>query len=438
MTHPPHSLPTVDVVTMGCSKNLVDSERLLGGFRRAGIEARHNPTRIKADYAVVNTCGFIGDAKEESIEMILQLIGQKQKGNVGKVMVMGCLSERYVDELKAELPEVDAWYGKYDWHGIVSEITGKPRRDDERPWNRVITTAPHSAYLKISEGCNRRCAFCAIPLITGPHRSRQMQEIVDEANVLARNGVKELNVIAQDLSSYGLDLNHCQQLPALIDTLADVPGIEWIRLHYAYPAQFPMEVLDVMRNRHNVCTYLDIALQHISDPVLHNMRRHINRQQTLDLIAEMRSAVPGLHLRTTLMTGFPGEGDKEFMELMDFVNDVRFERMGAFAYCEEENTWAAKKYADSIPEEEKQRRLDVLMAAQEEISAHIQRGKVGETLKVLVDTVENDHYVGRTQWDSPEVDPEVIIEKTVTLKPGEFCNVRITDSSAFELYGCVE
>lgn len=426
---------SVDVVTMGCSKNLIDSERLMAQLQGAGLKPRHNPTDVKADVAVVNTCGFIGDAKEESIEMILSLVEAKEQGRVGKVMVMGCLSERYMKELMAEIPEVDGWFGKYNWNGVVGSITGIEEPTIVKPWERVITTPRHSAYIKISEGCNRRCAFCAIPLITGPHRSRPAAEILDEVKALADVGTKEFNIIAQDLSSYGLDLTHRPELPRLIDDMASVPGVEWIRLHYAYPAQFPMETLDVMASRPNVCNYLDIALQHISDQVLERMRRHITAAETVDLIERMREKVPGLHLRTTLMVGFPGETDEDFNRLLEFVKQVKFERMGAFAYSEEENTWAAKKYPDDVLPEVKQERLDTLMAAQEEISAELQAAKVGSTLKVLVDNEEEDNYVGRTQWDSPEVDPEVLIAKDKQLKIGEFYDVKIIGSSPFELYG---
>lgn len=427
----------VDVITMGCSKNLIDSERLMGQLSGSGIKVRHNPSKVKADIGIVNTCGFIGDAKEESIEMILSMVNAKKRGDLGRLFVMGCLSERYLEELKKEIPEVDEWYGKYDWHGIVSRLSGKEKKDNAKPWDRVITTLPHTAYLKISEGCNRKCAFCAIPLITGPHRSRLPEEILEEVRELTSKGVREFNVIAQDSSSYGLDLTHRQELPALINNMADIPGVDWIRIHYAYPAQFPMELLQVMATRDNVCKYIDIALQHISDPVLDNMRRHINREQTLELIDTIRKQVPDIHLRTTLMVGFPGEGEKEFKELIDFVENVKFERMGAFAYSEEENTWAAKKYKDDIPAEEKQRRLDILMRIQENISEELQAKKVGTRLKTLIDSKDGNQYIGRTQWDSPEVDPEVVITSEKELQPGQFYDAEITGSSAFELYGKV-
>lgn len=428
----------VDVVTLGCSKNLIDSERLLGRLAKAGIKARHNPDKIGSETVVVNTCGFIGDAKEESIEMILDLVGAKERGEIGRIAVMGCLSERYRKELKEEIPEVDAWFGKFDWTGVIDWLNPSATAVQVKPWERVITTLPHNAYLKISEGCNRRCAFCAIPLITGPYHSRPIEEIEEEVRSLVAGGVREFNVIAQDLSSYGLDLYHSQRLPELIDRLADINGVDWLRLHYAYPSQFPMEIMDVMARRENVCSYMDIALQHISDNILEGMRRHITSAQTRDLLAEMRDRVPDLHIRTTLMVGFPGESEKEFLELMDFVREQKFERMGAFAYCEEEDTYAARTLTDSIPQEEKQRRLDTLMSLQEEISQEIQNRKIGSTLKVIIDREEEDQYVGRTQWDSPEVDPEVLVKKgDKTLKPGTFYNVVIDDAMPFELIGHV-
>lgn len=426
----------VDVVTLGCSKNLIDSERLLGRLAKAGIKAYHNPSKIGSETVVVNTCGFIGDAKEESIEMILDLVGAKERGEIGRIAVMGCLSERYRKELEEEIPEVDGWFGKFDWTGVVNWLNPSASAAVVKPWERVVTTLPHNAYLKISEGCNRRCAFCAIPLITGPHHSRPIEEIEEETRSLTARGVRELNIIAQDLSSYGLDLYHSQKLPELVERIADIDGVDWIRLHYAYPSQFPMDIMDVMARRENVCNYMDIALQHISDKVLDGMRRHIDSVQTRELLAEMRERVPGLHLRTTLMVGFPGEGEKEFMELMDFAREQKFERMGAFAYCEEEDTYAARNLKDSVPQEEKQKRLDALMALQEEISQEIQSKKTGSTLKVIVDREEEDQYVGRTEWDSPEVDPEVLIRKDGRkLKPGEFYNVAIDEALPFELIG---
>lgn len=425
----------VNIVSLGCFKNLVDTERLLAMLRKEGIEARitENPAE-KADAVIINTCGFIGDAKEESINTILLAAQAKAEGDVQKLIVMGCLSERYAAELPSQLPEVDCWHGKFDWPAIVAEVGGK-EADPEWP-GRVITSAGHHAYVKISEGCNRFCAFCAIPLITGRMRSRRPDDIEREVRSLAARGVKEFNIIAQDLTGYGLDLpGKRHELPALVSRLAEIEGVEWLRLHYAYPADFPMELLDVMAGNNNVCNYLDIALQHISDPVLANMRRHIDGARTRELIAAMRDKVPGLHLRTTLMVGFPGEGDREFDELMDFVRETRFERMGAFAYCEEENTYAAKNYRDATPEEVKQARLDALMELQESISLDIQQQKVGSTLRVIVDREDQEFYVGRTEWDSPEVDPEVLIRKTARLEPGKFVSVKIDEALAFDLIG---
>lgn len=421
---------TVNIVSLGCFKNLVDTERLLAMLASKGIKAKvtDNPA-TKADAVVINTCGFIGDAKEESINTIL-LAGQaKERGKVGRIMVFGCLSERYAKELPEQLPEVDSWHGKFDWPTIVEELTGTKAENA----GRVITTKPCNAYIKISEGCNRFCAFCAIPIITGRMHSRTPQDIENEIKGLVKQGIREFNIIAQDLTGYGLDLENRHMLPELVDRLAQIPGVEWLRLHYAYPADFPMELMDVMARHPNVCNYLDIALQHIADPVLTNMRRHIDARRTRELIAEMRRRVPGLHLRTTLMVGFPGEGEAEFQELMDFVRQMRFERMGAFAYCEEDDTYAAKTFKDEIPEEVKQQRLDALMTLQEEISAEIQAEKIGNTLRVMVDREEDEFYIGRTEWDSPEVDPEVLIRKTRRLTLGQFADVTITDASAFDL-----
>ena len=423
----------VNIISLGCFKNLVDTERLMAMLTKEGIEVRisEDPTE-KADAVVINTCGFIGDAKEESINTILATAEAKKRRRVGKIMVFGCLSERYAKELPAELPEVDAWCGKFNWPDIVTLLTGK--QADAACADRIITTPPHQAYLKIAEGCDRFCAFCAIPLITGRMRSRTPEELENEVRRLVDRGVKEFNVVAQDLTSYGRDLPGKEyQLPKLIDRLAGIPGVEWLRLHYAYPADFPMEVMDVMASHSNVCNYLDIALQHISDPVLKNMRRHIDGSRTRELIAEIRRRVPGLHLRTTLMVGFPGEGDREFEELMAFAREARFERMGAFAYCEEDDTFAAKNFTDATPEEVKQARLDALMALQEEISAEIQAEKVGRNLRVMVDREEPEFYIGRTEWDSPEVDPEVLITKDKPLTIGNFADVNITSATAFDL-----
>ncbi len=421
----------VDVITLGCSKNLVDSERLLSMFARNGFDACHEPEHSRGDITVINTCGFIGDAKEESIDMILRYIDAKNKGKIKSLYVMGCLSQRYLDELKAEMPEVDGWYGKFDWHELVTMLSRQNPATSE--YDRVITTPRHYAYIKIAEGCNRFCSFCAIPLITGRFKSRPIEEILKEVADLTSRGVKEFNIIAQDLSSYGTDLYGGHRLAELIDRIAGIPGVKWIRLHYAYPADFPMDILDVMAKHDNVCKYLDIALQHISDNVLTNMRRHINGEQTRELLAEIRRRVPGIHIRTTLMTGFPGEGDKEFEELKEFVREQRFERMGAFAYCEEEDTYGAKHFSDDIPDEVKQQRLSEIMDMQAEIAARLNEAKIGTTVRVIVDREEDDYYVGRTEWDSPEVDQEVLIKKSRKLEKGEFYDVRIVDSQFFDL-----
>lgn len=421
----------VDVITLGCSKNLVDSERLMSMFDRAGFEARHEPENSGGDIVVVNTCGFIGDAKEESVNTILEQVEAKKEGRIKSLYVMGCLSQRYHNELVAEIPEVDGWYGKFNWPELVNTLTNKFPATSS--YDRVITTPSHFAYVKIAEGCNRFCSFCAIPLITGRFKSRPIEEILNEVSALVKRGVHEFNIIAQDLSSYGLDLYNEMRLPQLIDCMASIEGVEWIRLHYAYPAQFPMEILDVMARHDNVCKYLDIALQHISDKVLKNMRRHITGDETKALLDEIRRKVPGIHIRTTLMVGFPGEGEEEFSQLKEFVRQQRFERMGAFAYCEEEDTFGAKNFEDSIPEEVKQSRLNELMAIQEEIALESNQSKIGKRLRVIIDKEENDYYVGRTQWDSPEVDPEVLVKKTKKLEKGHFYDVDIIDALPYEL-----
>ena len=423
----------IDIVSLGCSKNLVDSEHLMRQFQAAGYRVAHNADRIDGETVVVNTCGFIADAQKESIDTILRLGEAKRQGKIRNLVVMGCLAERFRADLMEALPEVDRFYGKFDWKGMLSDL-GHAYRDDLSN-ERCLTTPPHYCYMKISEGCNRFCAFCAIPLITGRHTSVPMPLLLDETKRLAGSGVKEFNIIAQDLSSYGMDLEGRMMLPELIDRMADIDGVEWIRLHYAYPTQFPYDILPVMASRKNVCSYLDIALQHISDKVLTNMRRHISRQETLDLLERLRREVPGIHIRTTLMVGFPGEGEKEFEELMEFVREARFERMGAFAYSEENGTWAASNLTDDIPQEVKQKRLQQLMALQEDISHDIQEQKVGQTLRVIVDREEDDYYIGRTEWDSPEVDPEVLITKDKPLAIGEFAQVRINEALPFELIG---
>ena len=426
------------VISLGCSKNLVDSERLMRMMADVGYEVADGADEAFLEgkgrrHVVINTCGFIGDAKEESVNEILSWCEARRNGDIDGLYVMGCLSQRYASELPAEIPEVDRWYGKTDWVNLARDLAAKA--PGSAPWDRVITTPRHHAYLKIAEGCNRRCALCAIPLITGPYRSRPLEEVIEEVRSLVGRGVKEFNVIAQDLTYYGRDIYGTPSIARLVDAIADVEGVEWIRLHYAYPNDFPMDLLDVMARRENVCKYLDIALQHAADSVLSNMNRHITAAETCELLDEMRRRVPGLHIRTTLMVGFPGEGEKEFEELLGFVRSQRFERMGAFAYCEEDDTPAARKYTDSITDQEKQRRLGILMAEQEKISSAIQESKTGKVMKVIIDREEEDYYVGRTEFDSPEVDPEVLVSKTRTLCSGEFYNVRITEAYPFELVG---
>ena len=425
----------VDIVTLGCSKNLVDSEQLMRQFAANGYKVEHDPHKINGEIGVVNTCGFIGDAQEESINMILELGEQKRQGRIGKLFVMGCLSERFLGELERELPEVDRFYGKFNWKELISDL-GKAYHQDLAN-DRVLTTPRHYAYLKIGEGCDRTCSYCSIPIITGHYQSRPMEEIEREVRLLVDKGVKELQVIAQDLTFYGWDLYRRFALPELVERISDIPGVEWIRLHYAYPTRFPFDLLRVMRERENVCKYLDIALQHISDHMLEKMRRHITKEETYALIQRMREEVPGIHLRTTLMVGHPGETDEDFAELLDFVKRARFERMGAFAYSHEVGTYAYKHYEDDVLEEVKQERLDALMRAQEKISAEINAAKVGQELKVIVDREEEDFYVGRTQFDSPEVDPEMLISKERPLELGQFYQVRVTDAQAFVLYGSV-
>ena len=421
----------IDVISLGCSKNLVDSERLLKQLELSGFQAFHNSDNVDGDIVIINTCGFIGDAKEESINTILTYAEAKNEGRIKELYVMGCLSERYRDDLLAEIPEIDRIYGKFDWVNIVSDII--KRNPAIMPYDRVITTPSHYTYLKIAEGCNRFCAFCAIPLITGRYKSRPIEEILEEVRMLVGKGVKEFNVIAQDLSSYGLDIYKRLALPELIDRMAEIDGVKWIRLHYAYPSEFPYEILDVMARHSNVCNYLDIALQHINNDVLKNMRRHITKEETLALIRTIREKVPGIHIRTTLMVGFPGETDEAFNELKEFVREAKFERMGAFAYCEEDDTYAAKNFSDSIPQEVKESRLEEIMTIQEDVALESNQSKIGNTMTVVIDREEPDYFVGRTEFDSPEVDPEVLIDKDDRLTVGNFYDVEITDALPFEL-----
>ena len=420
----------VDIISLGCSKNLVDSERLLHRFAEAGYDVYHDAEKVSGEIVVVNTCGFIGDAKEESIEMILKLAEAKKRRRIGRLYVMGCLSERYRKELTDEIPEVDRFYGKFDWETLLADLGHAEVQCNTR---RILTTPSHYAYVKIAEGCNRFCSYCAIPLITGRFHSYPMEQILDEVRQLVAQGVKEFQLIAQDLSNYGEDLYGENRLAQLVDEMAQIEGVEWIRLHYAYPAGFPYDLLPVMARHDNVCKYLDIALQHISDNMLDKMLRHVTKQETYDLLARIRREVPGIHLRTTLMVGHPGETEEDFEELLQFVRDARFERMGAFAYCEEEGTYSARHYADDIPDEVKQRRLDAVMALQEEIAAEINLAKQGSVQRVVIDREEPDYYVGRTQYDSPEVDNEVLVEKSRELALGEFCDVEIVESMPFDL-----
>ena len=421
----------IDVISLGCSKNLVDSERLLKQLELSGFQAFHNSDNVDGDIVIINTCGFIGDAKEESINTILTYAEAKNEGRIKELYVMGCLSERYRDDLLAEIPEIDRIYGKFDWVNIVSDII--KRNPATMPYDRVITTPSHYTYLKIAEGCNRFCTFCAIPLITGRYKSRPIEEILEEVRMLVGKGVKEFNVIAQDLSSYGLDIYKRLALPELIDRMAEIDGVKWIRLHYAYPSEFPYEILDVMARHSNVCNYLDIALQHINNDVLKNMRRHITKEETLALIRTIREKVPGIHIRTTLMVGFPGETEEAFNELKEFVREAKFERMGAFAYCEEDDTYAAKNFSDSIPQEVKESRLEEIMTIQEDVALESNQSKIGKTMTVVIDREEPDYFVGRTEFDSPEVDPEVLIDKDDRLTVGNFYDVEIIDALPFEL-----
>ena len=425
----------VNIVTLGCSKNLVDSEHLLKQFEANGFEVIHDSNK-PSDVVIINTCGFILDAKEESISMIMDYVDAKERGLVKKVYVMGCLSARYKDDLISEIPEVDRFFGKFDFDAIINELGVQKRKD--LLFDRHLTTPSHFAYLKIAEGCNRTCAFCAIPQFTGNYKSVSIEDLVAEAEKLASQGVKELLLIAQELTSYGLDIYKEKKLPELIDRLSAIEGIEWIRLHYAYPSQFPVELLQVMCNNPKVCKYLDIPFQHVSDHVLSDMRRNVSGQQTRELINLIRSEVPGIALRTTLLVGFPGETEDDFHQLIEFVKEMKFDRLGVFPYSHEDDTYAAKKYSDDIPQEIKQARADKLMAVQQTISEEIAASKVGRTLKVLIDRKEGEYYVGRTEFDSPEVDGEVLISTSKRLKKGTFYNVRITSSDMFDLFGEVE
>lgn len=424
---------TIDFISLGCSKNLVDSETLMGLMEANGYQCTHDSDNPQGEIVVVNTCGFINDAKEESINTILEFAQAKTEGKIEKLFVMGCLSERYLAELEEEIPEVDGWYGKFNYKQLLKDLNGEDFNVCEG--KRHITTPKHYAYIKISEGCDRHCAYCAIPLITGRHQSRPMEDILNEVRYLVSQGTKEFNVIAQELTYYGVDIDGRQHIAELIEKMADIDGVEWIRLHYAYPTHFPWDLLRVMREKKNVCKYLDIALQHISDNMLTRMRRNVTRQETYELVEQLRKEVPGIHIRTTLMVGFPGETEDDFNELIEFTKWARFERMGAFSYSEEEGTYSEKNYEDDVPEDVKQRRLDKLMRVQQNISAELEADKIGTIQRVIIDRREGDYYIGRTEYCSPEVDPEVLIpsdEKPLTV--GEFYDVRITDSEEFDLY----
>lgn len=425
----------IDIITMGCSKNLVDSESLMRMLCRKGYDVVHDSEHPTGEYVVINTCGFIGDAKEESINAILELTEAKNNGQIGRIIVMGCLSERYLAELEEAIPEVDEYYGKFNFKEYAESLPNVSAQSYSNKKDRLTLTPKHYAYIKISEGCDRRCAYCAIPLITGRHKSRKLEDIVSEVELLVAAGVKEFNIIAQELTYYGIDLYGERRIAQLIDSIAQVKGVKWIRLHYAYPNQFPMELLEVMRKHANVCKYIDIALQHISNNMLQRMNRHTTKEETTKVVTALRQAVPGIHIRTTFMVGYPGETEEDFNELVEFVKWARFERMGAFAYSEEEGTYSAKHYKDDIDNDTKQNRLSKLMRVQQNISAEIEAEKVGSIMQIVIDRKEGEYYIGRTEFSSPEVDPEVLIPVAErTLRKGCFYNVRITSAEEFDLY----
>lgn len=425
---------TIDFITLGCSKNLVDSEKLMGLCEAYGYHVTHDSEHPCGEIVVINTCGFIEDAKQESIDTILEFAQAKTEGRIKRLYVMGCLSERYLADLEQEIPEVDGWYGKFNYRELLNTIGTIDNIGTIDTTARHLTTPRHYAYIKISEGCDRHCAYCAIPIITGRHQSRPMDEILEEVKSLVAQGTKEFQVIAQELTYYGVDIDGKQHIAELIEKMAEIEGVKWIRLHYAYPAHFPWDLLRVMRDHANVCNYLDIALQHISDPMLSRMQRHVTKEETYELVRRMREEVPGIHLRTTLMVGFPGETEEDFQELMDFTRWARFERMGAFAYSEEDGTYSAKHYKDDVPADTKQTRLDRLMRLQQRISAEIESSKIGTVLPVIIDRTEGDWYVGRSEFCSPEVDPEVLIPISEQLTIGEFYDVKVTDAEEFDLY----
>lgn len=424
----------INVITLGCSKNTVDSEHLMARLAAAGYEVLFDSDRTDAKIVVINTCGFIGDAKQESIDMILRAAAAKQAGKIERLFVVGCLSERYADELRAEIPEVDEYFGARTWDGIVRALGAS--EDPALATERRLTTPKHYAYLKISEGCNWKCGYCAIPLIRGGHVSVPMEELEEEARKLAAQGVRELMVIAQDTTYYGIDLYGRRMLAELLRRLCRIDGIEWIRLHYAYPAGFPDEVIDVMASEAKICKYLDIPFQHISDAQLASMHRRHTKAEAMELIGRLREAIPDLALRTTLLVGYPGETDADFEELLAFVREVRFERLGVFPYSEEEGTWSAENLRDDVPEEVKQRRAERIMALQNEISLDNNRRRVGRTERVIIDSRQGDWYVGRTQYDSPEVDQEILIPASERrLLRGHFYDVTVTSAADYDLYG---
>lgn len=423
----------VNIISLGCSKNLVDTELLLKQLVKAGYEVAVDAEKEEADIVIINTCGFIGDAKEESVNTILKQVSRKTDGEVDRILVMGCLSQRYKSELEVEIPEVDAYFGKFDWKGILNYLGNS--YDETIRNQRLLTTPSHYAYLKIAEGCNRTCSYCAIPIMTGKYQSREMEEILEECRNLVKNGVKELLVMAQDLTYYGTDLYGENKLAELISRMADIEGVVWIKLHYAYPAGFPVEILKVMRERENVCNYLDIALQHCSDSMLQTMRRGVTKEQTISLVNKIRKEVPGIFLRTTLMAGHPGETEKDFEELCAFVREMKFERLGVFAYSHEEDTYCDKYYKDDVPLKVKKRRTEKIMEIQREISREVNDSMIGKTMRVLIDRKEEDYYIGRTEYDSPEVDPEVLIHSDKLLKIGEFYDVKITGAYDYDLTG---
>ena len=426
----------VNIITLGCSKNLVDSESLMRQLASDGYKVVHDSNE-QSEIVVVNTCGFINDAKQESIETILQFEDLRNNRKIEKLIVFGCLSERYKEELEKEIPVVDQYFGVYNLKELVESIGGHYK--EELVGERHLTTPKHYAYLKISEGCDRTCSFCAIPLIKGKHKSRAIGELFKEAEFLVKQGVKEIILIAQDLSYYGLDLYKEPKLGELIDKLSDIKGLKWLRLHYTFPAKFPKDVIEIMKSKPNICKYLDIPVQHVSDKLLKNMRRGITKKQTYELIEYFRKEIPEMALRTTLLVGHPGETDEDFNELVEFVKFAQFERLGVFTYSEEENTYSAKNFKDDIPFSIKQTRMDEIMEIQREISNKLNNKKVGKVFKVIIDRKEGDYYIGRTEFDSPDVDNEVIINSlNKKLRTGSFYNVRITSADDFDLTGEIE